>query len=340
MPDRSHTYLELSNKTQSRLKILETVLNSISEGFIVVDNSGRIVERNAAAIRMGGFPDLDRTKEFNEKLNEIIEISKLDGTIVPYEDWAVNRTLRGEEFSNVELKLTRKDKPFSIILSYSGVSIKDENGKVELGVISFADITERKQAEETVIKRAQEYRAIFDSAATANVQIDVSDKKFVRVNKRMCEMTGYSTAELLNMHAFDLVHPDERDADMKAYDDFVTGVSQEYSREKRYIRKDGRIIWVNVISSMVRDDKGNPVVTIGSIHDITKNKEFENTLRKRADEYKSVFELTGSGKAQIEPKTGKFLRVNRKLCSMLGYTAEELRQKTLFDITYPEDLQK
>lgn len=150
-----------------------------------------------------------------------------------------------------------------------------------------ADITERKRTEESLRDSEAQYRASFELAAVGKAQTDVETGRFTRVNRRLCQITGYSEQELLGMVFSQITHPDDRQPDFADWQRMVHGETSEHSIEKRYIRKNGEIAWVNVTGTVVRDGEGRPLRGISVIQDVTGRKKAEAELivhRERLEE--------------------------------------------------------
>jgi two-component system cell cycle sensor histidine kinase/response regulator CckA len=206
-----------------------------------------------------------------------------------------------------------------------------------------ADIIERKRAEAALSESEAHFRAMFDMASIGMAQADPQSGQFVRVNQKMCAITGYSAAELLVMRVAELTHPDDRQQDGEKFGRVVRGGAPDYRMEKRYVRKDRAVAWVNVNMTVIRDAAGQPTRTMATIEDITERKRSEESLRENERRYRLLFNSgydavfvhqggsAGNG-------SGKFIEVNDIACQRLGYTREELLQMTPRDITAPETL--
>ena len=117
-------------------------------------------------------------------------------------------------------------------------------------------------------------RASFDDAAVGMAHVD-ADGRWLRVNDRLCATTGYSRSELLGTTFQDITHPDDLATDLTSVNQLLAGDIATYAMEKRYFRKDGEILWINLTASLVRKADGAPDYFLSVIDDIT--------ARKRAD---------------------------------------------------------
>ena len=127
----------------------------------------------------------------------------------------------------------------------------------------------------------EEYRAMFEFAGVGNARVDLRTGRLLRVNAKLCRITGYSEDELLSMTFAELVHPDERGHNVERFLAMRRGEIQEYSVEERHIRRDGEVIWVSVDAALVREDGRSPGV-IATIKDVTGRKRAEEELTRLA----------------------------------------------------------
>jgi diguanylate cyclase (GGDEF)-like protein/PAS domain S-box-containing protein len=145
-----------------------------------------------------------------------------------------------------------------------------------------AQINERKHAEEMLLKSSREYQAGFELAAAGQVHTDVHTQKFIRVNRRLCEMTGYSREELLSLTADVLAHPDDHDSFEVLRQGLLGGKINEYQHEGRCVCKDGHIIWVHITAALIRNSDGKPCHTVAVVQDVTDRRRAEEQLRHDA----------------------------------------------------------
>ena len=159
------------------------------------------------------------------------------------------------------------------------VPVRGANGEVVRRVGGITDIDDMVRAQDALRESETQFRAMFEAAVVGQSQASATSGLFTRVNQRLCDMTGYTEAELLQMRPRDLIHP----ADLPK----VPGIlpilevnNDEGFRERRFLRKDGKIIWVNVAVRLLRDTKNNPLRTITVYSDITRRKKAEESLQR------------------------------------------------------------
>lgn len=160
-----------------------------------------------------------------------------------------------------------------------GVSIKPRDGEDSLsdGERELAD--ERHESEEP-------FRFTFEEAALGMAHVGL-DGRWLRLNRKLCEIVGYNREELLSMTFQDITYPEDLKADLHHAKELLEGKVQRYSMEKRYIRKDGSLVWINLTASLLRDPEGTPKYFISVIEDISDRKQMEEELVRSYTELES-----------------------------------------------------
>ncbi len=140
------------------------------------------------------------------------------------------------------------------------------------------DITERKRIERTLQESEERFRLTIDEAPIG-MALEALDGRFVRVNRALCEIVGYSSAELTGLTFQAITHPDDLDADLALKGQLARGEIPRYQLGKRYIRKDGTIVDIQLSASILRSREGAPLYYIAQIEDITERKRAEAALK-------------------------------------------------------------
>lgn len=159
----------------------------------------------------------------------------------------------------------------------------------------MTDRTEKSMAADALSRSEAEYRWLFEATGMGNAEIRLDTGRFVRANRRYCQLTGYSEAELLDMTFLDITHPDDRVGNLQTIRPFMEDRTDTFEIEKRYVRKDGTIVWVHLTGTLIRDERGTAVRLLGSAVDITKRKAAEDSLRARTAQLKFALASTGMG---------------------------------------------
>ena len=155
---------------------------------------------------------------------------------------------------------------------------------IERSLRDAADRRARHAVEAALRSSEAAFRAIFEMASIGMAQADLRTGQWLRVNQKMSAITGYSVGELLQMRVSEITHPEDQAADRVAFQRVVRGEAPDYRLEKRYLCKGGRVAWVNVNMTLIRDAEGQPTRTMATIEDISERKRAEETLRLQAEE--------------------------------------------------------
>lgn len=151
------------------------------------------------------------------------------------------------------------------------------------------DITERKKAEEALRESEQRFRSAFENAPIGVALVGL-DRRYLRVNRVLCEMLGYSKEELLAKTSSEIAHPDDLGISEKRTRWILEEEAQSSYVEKRYIHPEGPVVWAMSSISLIRDSQGNPSHFVSLFQDIAERKTLEDQLRHQAL-YDSLTEL-------------------------------------------------
>jgi two-component system sensor histidine kinase/response regulator len=128
------------------------------------------------------------------------------------------------------------------------------------------DITERRQVEVALRESEQRFRSSFDDAAIGMALVG-TDGRFLQTNRSLREILGYPEEELLEKSFHDITHPDDLDANLDHLGRILAGEMRTYQIEKRYMHKEGRVVWALLSVSMVHDEEGDPLYFVSQIQD-------------------------------------------------------------------------
>ncbi|MDB6016902.1 MAG: domain S-box protein [Pedosphaera sp.] len=193
---------------------------------------------------------------------------------------------------------------------------------------------ERIRAEEALRQSEEEYRTMFDLVGSGTAQLDPGTRQYVRINPKFCEITGYGAEELVGKTFMEITHPEDCAADVVRYQALMEGKIPHLRCEKRYVRKDGTLRWVDVNSTMLRDKEGRALRSLASIIDITERKQAEVALRESEQRF-AAFMQHLPGIAWMKDTQGRYLYANAGNQRMIGRPLEEIYGRTDAEL-FPE----
>ena len=167
-------------------------------------------------------------------------------------------------------------------------------------------------------------------------------KGTIHVNQRFCDMVGYTKEEMQSLDWGKLTHPDDLATNQALLDQAIRGEIDSYQLEKRYIHKDGHIVFVHLAVKCVRDSQGRPDYFIGMIMDISEHKLAEEVLMLESKKYETLLRTAGDG-IHVLDLDGNVVQVNESFCRMLGYSLQEMQTMNVaqWDAQwYPDELKR
>jgi PAS domain S-box-containing protein len=180
---------------------------------------------------------------------------------------------------------------------------------------------------------------MFELAGVGTAQADPATGRLLRVNPKLCEIIGYSEEELLNLTFMEITHPGDRQEDFEGFQRAIRGEASEYEAEKRYVRKNGQVVWVSVNTRIIRDQAGQPVCTVAAIHDITGRMQAEEALRRSEKRFRLLVQ-NSSDIISVFDAEGTVTYQSPSIERVLGHKPEERIGKNIFEspLVHPDDL--
>jgi len=308
-------------------------VDSASEGMLIYNRSLAIVSANRAAERILGLAQAELIGKpgFTSMLPCIDE----DGAPLASEARPTRITIRtGTPQTGRVIGIKRPDGAVTW-LSVNTAFLRRADEADYYGLVStVSDITAQHDAERRLKESEQRFRRTFELAGSGMAHIGM-DRRFTRVNRRLCEILGYSEEELLQLTGRQISHPEDLDIINEQRPRLYKGEIDRIELEKRYLRKDGSVVWVHFTMTVERDAKGAPLYEIAVYEDITQQLETQLRLRESEARFRQTFELAASGIGHV--RDGRFVRVNRSLCEIFGYAEGELLGRHVKELSHPED---
>jgi PAS domain S-box-containing protein len=311
-----------------------SVIATMREGVVLLGADGCIRACNASAERILGL-SADRIKG-RTTLDPRWQAIHEDGSAFPGETHPVMVTLRtGQPCSDVVMGVRKPGGELTWISINSQPLLRDNELTPYAVVASFSDVTERKNTEEALRESEHRWRSLTE-ALPQLVWTATPDGSCDYFSTQWTQHTGVSEGELLGWRWLETLHPDDREQTGRAWTAAVRGPGT-YDVEYRVRRADGAYRWFKTRGVPIRDSEGNVFKWFGTCTDITDLRGAEEALRESEARFRGTFENAAVGIAHVDVH-GRFLRVNEKLCDILGYTRAELLAGKFQDVTFPDDL--
>jgi PAS domain S-box-containing protein len=296
------------NQTFSFLCILDT------EGQVIdINNSSleftHLRKKEIIGIPLCQLPHWQHSEKEQRKISHAVSEALL-GNIARFETTNINQH---NDIIDIDLSL----KP-----------VYDEHKKVILLISEGRDITNRKKAELALRDREQLLKSIIDQAAVGISRVSV-DNKWLQVNPMICKITGYAEKELLGKDTEEITYPDDFKKESEIVKNSLQKNINQITLEKRYLHKNGNIVWVKLISNLVKtvDDTPNYFVTIAE--DITDIKRVQDELVQSEQKFKNIFNNSTDAIAILNKK-GQMIEVNSILLNTVGAKKEKVLHTEIF----------
>jgi PAS domain S-box-containing protein len=252
-------------RVEDRLRTTQYAVDHAADQIFVIGPNGYFLDVNESACRRLGY-----TKE--ELLT--MSVTDIDPDFPPGvwdEVWA-DLTRVGQ----LRLETRHRSKsgeiyPVEVVANY----LCHDGQELDYAIVR--DITERKRNEAALLESEERFSKAFNESAIG-MAIVATDGRWLQVNQALCEIVGYSKAELEASTFQAITHPDDLDAELHRMHQMLNGELRTYQMEKRYFHKNGSVIWIVLNVSLVRNADGTPKHFIAQIQDITDRKRIQDRL--------------------------------------------------------------
>ena len=293
--------------------------NSLDAAFLSQPD-GTITAANPAACKLLGMSE--------DELCRVGRSGIVDPTDHRYAAALEERSRNGSV--RAEMTFIRKDGT-KFQGEVSSVLIDGANPQV---VVTLRDISARKAAEETVRASEARHRAFFDLATVGLAEADPATGRLLRVNQKLCEITGYPQAELLQKTIKDITHPEDQQTDSQLFKAMLADPAVAYRNVKRYLRKDGTVIWGEVNATSVRDEQGRAIRTVAVITDITERKRADDALRESRSHLQILIKHAPAAIAMFDMQL-RYLMVSDRWISDYHLGQQKIIGRTHYEV-FPE----
>lgn len=270
---------------------LRAVIASMTEGVILADVNGRLVEWNEAAMRLHGYADLNEVLRPLVSFASIFELRTPEGRILELSEWPMARVLQGERFSGLELHVRRLDTGLATVISYGGSPVLDGDGRVVLSALTLHDMTKYRQVEAERNQLLGRLQLQIERMPLAYL-LNGPDFRFLGWNAAAERMFGFTEEEILGKHPFEVIVPPQSQS-------VVTEIFQRLKKGEmnahgscENVTKQGRNIICEWHNTPLLDESGTFYGVLSLAQDVTERKELEDQFRQ-AQKMDAVGRLAG-----------------------------------------------
>jgi diguanylate cyclase (GGDEF)-like protein/PAS domain S-box-containing protein len=291
-----------------------TILESIEDGYYEVNLAGKFTFFNDSMCRIYGYPREEFMGVSYRKYTDQETAKKV------YQVY--NRVYRtGEPVREFDHEIIRKDGTKRYI--ETSVSLRKDASGNPVGFRGIVrDITERKQAEESLRQSEEKYRTILESIEEGYCEVDLAGN-FTFLNDSMCRIFGYPKEELMGMN--DRQYTDQENAKrlFQAFNQVYRTGKSHRGYDYEIIRKDGTKRYIETSVSLRKDASGNPIGFRGIVRDITEHKQFEKVLQQERETFFAILQKEPYGALLINTDE-TFLYINPEFTAITGYTTKDV----------------
>ena len=250
------------------------IADNSSQAMVLMDRRGYVLYANAACLEMTGFEGTDIQKR---PLHDLIHHHHAEGRRYPRSECPIGRALAQRSvIRDYETVFFRKDgSAFPALCTASPVV---RAGRAGATIVEIRDVSASRATALALAASERQFRGTFENAAVGVAHVAI-DGRWLRVNRRLCEIVGYDESEMLVRTFADITHPDDLEIDVGQAQRVLAGEIGTYTLDKRYLHKGGAHVWVELTVSLARDDDGQPEYFIAIISDASERKRAESRLR-------------------------------------------------------------
>ncbi len=260
---RKQTEEDLRHVSQS----LGAIIDASPLGILILNREGHVQQCNLAIETIFGWT----ADEIMGRIPPWVQ----EGTIAEFRS-LMKGTFDGKPLSGEHVTRQRKDGSLIHLELYTASLPNLAAGRDEV-ITLMADVTERTVAQTALRDSEERFRSIFEDAPIG-ISLISEDYKFLKANKALCTLLGYSERELTQRTITDITHPDDVKADLELASQFPNAISKG-SLQKRFLRKDGSVVWCKLTATVVRDEDGNPKYGVEMVEDVTEQRRAEEGIR-------------------------------------------------------------
>ncbi|MCH2033488.1 MAG: PAS domain S-box protein [Tenacibaculum sp.] len=284
------------------------VYDNLNDAFVLIDLFGNVLKMNSIAEALFGY-----TYDEKKPLNLLKLVHTED---FKYTQEAFRNLMKFGKYSKYRSRIIANGN-VEKILEVNCSLVRDKDNSI-IGVQGIArDVSQEIEVQELLEQQKKQLDIIFDNSPVGIVLSKEKDDDFLLINKAIGDMLGYSLEELQNVKVDQFTHPDDRVISRRFRDRLESGKIDSFNMEKRYIRRDGEILWAKTIVNSVKNSEGKVKFQVAIVEDITENKLDKEKLIESENRLSSLISHLDSA-VLLENEKREVSIVNKKFCDMFG----------------------
>ncbi|CAM1342347.1 PAS domain S-box protein [Tenacibaculum amylolyticum] len=306
----------LKERVLQKKSELKGVFENINDAFVHIDLNGNVIKMNDVANTVFGY-EFDKNNPLN--LMKLVHPADYKYTLEAFQ-----KLVKDGFYSKYRSRIITKDQTVKM-LEVNCSLVYDKEGEV-IGAQGIArDITQEIEVQELMGEQKKQLDIIFNNSPIGIALSQEKDEDFLLVNKALTEMLGYTFEELKKLKVDQFTHPDDRFRSKELRDRLSSGKLERFDLEKRYIRKNGEVLWAKTVVQAVRSKDGKVKFQVAIVEDITENKLAKEQLIESQNRLSSLVSNLDSG-VLLEDEKREISITNKKFCDIfsLDISHEEL----------------
>ncbi len=284
-----------SRQTQQALRRTlaqsQAIQNQMTEGLVIFDPNGNLLDMNPAALAIHGFESVDSLRRHLDSLGDIFELFDLEGRPLSTDAWPIGRVLRGETFTEYEVRVRARPTGKTWIGSYGGAPVHGNDGELLLAVVTLRDVTTQYESEEALSDAKRRLETVLSATEVGIWYWDVQNNR-MRGDRNILKLFDLQETDRdVELDVFvDRLHEADRKHVVAAVERAVAE-GDLYEEEYRVVHRNGQVRWIHARGKVETDEQGRAVAFPGVAVDVTQRKQIEDALRQ-ADQRKDEFLAT------------------------------------------------
>jgi len=307
---------KLQHEAEYEHKMIDLYINTTNTIILILNPQGRVTMINNSGCKLLGLSKekiigKDFIQNFIPKSKQV-EIKNVFNSVAnAQEDFT-------DEYKNPVVDVQGKEH----IVLWKNNYIKNKNGNITDIISSGIDITDKEILTKKLFKQEHLYKLTFEEADIGIAHVSL-DGKWIDTNEYLSKLLGYTKKEFQKMHVSDITFSEDRGTDIYMIEQLHKGEKSSYHIEKRYIHKNGNIIWVSLAVVLLLDEQKEPLYLLKIIRDISQLKLLMYQLEIEKNRFQKIIEFTPIP-IMLYNENGEILMLNKIFQENIGYTLDEI----------------